>query len=97
MEAFESCPLTFGNLLFNHFHRSKHQKKFAAAMLLGLAFAATIGGMATPVGTPPNMYFFKAYKEAFPHLNDLNFLSIVGIYLIITSVFFKLGIFPLHS
>lgn len=29
--------------------------------------------------------------------NDLNFLSIVGIYLIITSVFFKLGIFPLHS
>ncbi|MCA0431469.1 MAG: SLC13 family permease [Bacteroidetes bacterium] len=54
---------------------TKHQKKFAAAMLLGLAFAATIGGMATPVGTPPNMYFFKAYKEAFPHLNDLNFLS----------------------
>jgi len=54
---------------------SKHEQKFAAALLLGLAFSATIGGMATPVGTPPNMYFFKAYKEAFPANNDLNFLK----------------------
>ena len=53
----------------------KHRKHFAAALLLGLAYAATIGGLATPVGTPPNMYFFKAYKEAFPDLNDLNFLK----------------------
>lgn len=48
---------------------------FAAALLLGLAFSATIGGLATPVGTPPNMYFFKAYKEAFPENTDLNFLK----------------------
>ena len=54
---------------------TKYEQKFAAALLLGLAFAATIGGMATPVGTPPNMYFFKAYKEAFPNNNDLNFLK----------------------
>jgi solute carrier family 13 (sodium-dependent dicarboxylate transporter), member 2/3/5 len=55
-------------------HIEKNSGKFAAALLLGLAFSATIGGLATPVGTPPNMYFFKAYKEAFPNLNDLNFL-----------------------
>lgn len=54
---------------------TKHEQKFAAALLLGLAFSATIGGMATPVGTPPNMYFFKAYKEAFPNNTDLNFLQ----------------------
>ncbi len=53
----------------------KDRDKFAAALLLGLAFAATIGGLATPVGTPPNMYFFKAYKEAFPQNTDLNFLK----------------------
>jgi sodium-dependent dicarboxylate transporter 2/3/5 len=53
----------------------KERNNFAAALLLGLAFAATIGGLATPVGTPPNMYFFKAYKEAFPQNNDLNFLK----------------------
>lgn len=54
---------------------SRNEKKFAAALLLGLAFAATVGGMATPVGTPPNMYFFKAYKDAFPGDHELNFLK----------------------
>lgn len=54
---------------------SKNGEKFAAALLLGLAFAATIGGMATPVGTPPNMYFFKSFKEAFPENGELNFLK----------------------
>ena len=36
--------------------------------------------MATPVGTPPNMYFFKAFKEAFPLENNLNFFkwSLIG-------------------
>lgn len=54
---------------------TRNFNRFAAALLLGLAFSATIGGMATPVGTPPNMYFFKAYHEAFPEANDLNFLK----------------------
>lgn len=56
-------------------HIWAHQKKFAAALLLGLAFSATVGGLATPVGTPPNMYFFKAYKQAFPDDTTLNFLT----------------------
>jgi len=58
----------------------KNSGKFAAALLLGLAFSATIGGLATPVGTPPNMYFFKAFKEAFPQDSELNFLkwSMIG-------------------
>jgi solute carrier family 13 (sodium-dependent dicarboxylate transporter), member 2/3/5 len=54
---------------------SRNEKKFAAALLMGLAFAATTGGLATPVGTPPNMFFFTAYKQAFPADNDLNFLK----------------------
>jgi sodium-dependent dicarboxylate transporter 2/3/5 len=33
---------------------AKQTKSFQAAMLLGLAYAATIGGLATLVGTPPN-------------------------------------------
>jgi sodium-dependent dicarboxylate transporter 2/3/5 len=39
----------------NNSHLSGQQtKSFQAAMLLGLAYAATIGGLATLVGTPPN-------------------------------------------
>ncbi len=63
--------------LISELHELMHegQKKLAAALLLGLAFAATIGGMATPVGTPPNMFFFKEYNKAFPQNHDLNFLT----------------------
>lgn len=69
---------------------SKNSGKFAAALLLGLAFSATIGGLATPVGTPPNMYFFKAYKQAFPESTDLNFLkwSSIGYPISITFLLF---------
>ena len=56
-------------------HIPKNHAKFAAAMLLGLAYSATIGGMATPVGTPPNMFFFKEYLKNYPELHDLNFLK----------------------
>ena len=30
-------------------------RNFAAAMLLGIAYAANIGGMGTPIGSPPNL------------------------------------------
>lgn len=61
-------------------HISQHQEKFAAALLLGLAFSATIGGMATPVGTPPNIFFFSAIHAKFPDSHDLSFLrwSMIG-------------------
>ncbi|MDP3556653.1 MAG: DASS family sodium-coupled anion symporter [Bacteroidota bacterium] len=74
----------------------KNSGKFAAALLLGLAFSATIGGLATPVGTPPNMYFFKAYKEAFPLANDLNFLRWSAIGYPISLVFLALTFFVLN-
>jgi len=32
-------------------------------LLLGLAYAASIGGFATPIGTPPNPIFLGAYSE----------------------------------
>jgi len=32
----------------------KAEPKFATALVLGIAWAATIGGLATPIGTPPN-------------------------------------------
>lgn len=74
----------------------KHSGKFAAALLLGLAFSATIGGLATPVGTPPNMYFFKAYKEAFPLNTDLNFLKWSAIGYPISFTFLILTYFVLN-
>ena len=33
-------------------------------LLLGIAYAASIGGMGTPIGTPPNIVFMGAYEQA---------------------------------
>ncbi len=48
---------------------------FATALLLGLAYSASIGGMATLVGTPTNMIFYRAYREEFSQSSEVNFLS----------------------
>jgi solute carrier family 13 (sodium-dependent dicarboxylate transporter), member 2/3/5 len=78
-------------------HIHKNEQKFATALLLGLAFAATIGGMATPVGTPPNMYFFKAYKEAFDQRNDLNFLTWSKVGYPLSFIFLMVTFFILNT
>lgn len=38
------------------------QKHFAFALLIGIAYACSIGGMATPIGTPPNAIFMGVYS-----------------------------------
>lgn len=37
--------------------------KLAAPLLLGVAYAASVGGMGTPIGTPPNLIFMQVYQE----------------------------------
>lgn len=43
-----------------------HEKgdDLAVPLLLGVAYAASIGGVATPVGTPPNPICLRAYRDA---------------------------------
>ncbi len=48
--------------------------EFSSSILLGLAYAASIGGMATLVGTPTNMIFYGFYKDHVPG-GDINFTS----------------------
>ena len=35
----------------------------AAPLLLGIAYAASVGGIGTPIGTPPNLIFMQVYEE----------------------------------
>jgi solute carrier family 13 (sodium-dependent dicarboxylate transporter), member 2/3/5 len=37
--------------------------KLAVPLLLGIAYSASIGGIATPIGTPPNGVFLAIYKN----------------------------------
>ena len=47
--------------------------KISSALLLGLAYSASIGGMATLVGTPTNMIFYSFYQKHFPDLPPITF------------------------
>jgi sodium-dependent dicarboxylate transporter 2/3/5 len=79
--------------MYIHIGDHDQQKKFAKAILIGLAYSASIGGMATLVGTPTNMIFYREYMKAFPDSTDMNFFEWaklgvpVSILLIITCYF----------
>lgn len=46
---------------------------FATCLLLGTAYSASVGGMATPVGTAPNQEFLGQLAERFPGAPKLGF------------------------
>lgn len=43
---------------------AQQRTMLATPLLLGIAYAASVGGMATPIGTPPNLIFMQVYEEA---------------------------------
>jgi sodium-dependent dicarboxylate transporter 2/3/5 len=63
--------------------------KFAVALMLGIAYAADIGGMATLIGTPPNLVFMEMYHDLFPDLPTIGFTQwmMMGLPISITFLF----------
>ncbi len=49
--------------------------KLALPLLLGVAYAANVGGIGTPVGTPPNLVFKAQYMERVDPTAEITFLS----------------------
>jgi sodium-dependent dicarboxylate transporter 2/3/5 len=43
----------------------KADRQLAIPLLLGIAYAASIGGLGTPIGTPPNLIFMQVYADQF--------------------------------
>jgi len=39
------------------------KQKLAVPLLLGVAYAASVGGIGTPIGTPPNLIFMQVYQQ----------------------------------
>ncbi|MEJ2534636.1 MAG: SLC13 family permease [Gammaproteobacteria bacterium] len=44
---------------------SSSSERLALPLLLGIAYAASIGGLGTPIGTPPNLVFMQVYADRF--------------------------------
>lgn len=52
---------------------SKVMSKFSTGLLLGIAYSASIGGIATLVGTPPNLSFVRIFQIMFPTAPEVTF------------------------
>jgi sodium-dependent dicarboxylate transporter 2/3/5 len=50
--------------------QGSENRNLTIPLLLGIAFAANVGGIGTPIGTPPNLVMIGAYKDmGFPELS----------------------------
>ena len=47
--------------------------KYAVGLLLGIAYSASIGGLSTLVGTPPNLAFVQIVNIIFPKITEISF------------------------
>jgi sodium-dependent dicarboxylate transporter 2/3/5 len=63
---------------------------FGACLMLGIAYAANIGGVATLVGTFPNLVFAGMFRELFPGGPDITFVEWLKIGLPFAAAFVPL-------
>jgi sodium-dependent dicarboxylate transporter 2/3/5 len=42
---------------------TEDRERLAVPLLLGMAYAASVGGVGTPIGTPPNLIFMQVFRD----------------------------------
>jgi solute carrier family 13 (sodium-dependent dicarboxylate transporter), member 2/3/5 len=70
-------------------------KKTATPLLLGLAYASSIGGTASLIGTAPNLIFAGFYHEQFPDAAPITFTKWLMFGLPVAIIFFIVAFFVL--
>lgn len=75
--------------------------RFAIALMLGIAYSCSIGGIATPIGTPPNLVFQRIYKINFPDNPEIYFgewmkfavptsiIMLIFVWILLTKILYK--------
>lgn len=57
----------------------RHESKlFGTAVMLGIAYAANVGGMSSLIGTPPNLVFQAQLATLFPESPEITFADWLG-------------------
>jgi len=70
-------------------------KHFAMLLLLGIAYAASIGGTLTPIGTPPNLIMIQNYQGSTGH--ELGFITWIQQVFPMVVLFFPVMVWLLVS
>jgi sodium-dependent dicarboxylate transporter 2/3/5 len=66
----------------------KELQRYTVGLLLGVAYSASIGGIATLVGTPPNLSFSRIFQITFPMAPEISFSSWFIFALPVSIIFF---------
>ena len=74
---------------------TQSDKQFATLLLLGIAYAASIGGTVTPIGTPPNLIMIQSYHTGTGL--ELGFVEWVYKVLPMVALFFPVMVWLLTS
>lgn len=79
-------------------------ENFSLALMIGLAYSASIGGLATLIGTPPNGVLVTQLPQLFPEAPDITFagwmvfaLPMSVVYMLIAWFLLTRFIFPLPA
>ncbi len=85
-------------LLFEDHTFTRKERRFALSLMLGIAFSANVGGIATLIGTPPNVVFAGFIRQEYGleigFLQwmlmgvPLSILFLLIIYILLTRVFY---------
>ena len=79
--------------------------RFTVGLMLGIAYGCSLGGVATLVGTPPNLSFARIFEITFPHAKTISFgiwammgisltaIMMVIVWAMITQIFYRV---PAH-
>ncbi len=65
------------------------------AFFLSIAYASTIGGISTPIGTPPNIVFLGQFRKFFPEYPEITFAKWIICFLPLSFIFLFLTWFLL--
>ncbi len=68
----------------------RSRANFAAALMLGIAYAASIGGIGTPIGTPPNIAYAGIFRQLFPDRPEISFARWTLLFVPLVIVFVPL-------
>lgn len=67
------------------------QRNFSECLVISIAYAATIGGIATIIGTPPNGIFIAQVEAIFPAAPQIDFFTWMKFGLPITCIFLPIA------
>ena len=95
--AMMMLPIAFSvSTALEEIHGEESMQTFIPGLLLSIAHACSIGGVATLVGTPPNLSFLRIFEIIFPQAPEISFGQWLLFALPLTVIIFSFSLFILY-